>query len=177
MWFSSHVCVLIYQAGVYNVEVTARNPFHSSPVATQSIILTAPIINITVNDYGIITRAYEEKTFNIAMDSYGSEMCVAIEFDLSDGIIMLYGVLAEHCDKTNPGLVTRFPGKTFQYVYQDTSQTFNVTARYVAEAMFTIDVYAFNKFTSEEGSFEFPVSTISCSAPNLQIVKGKENFR
>ena len=161
---------------MYNVEVTARNPFHSSPVATQSIILTAPIINITVNDFGIITRAYEDKTFNIAMDSYGSDMCVAIDFDNGDDI-KLYGAQQADCDEANLGLLARFPGASFNYLSQDTTQTFNVTARYVAEAMFTIEVYAFNQFTSEEGQLEFPVSTISCSAPNLQIVKGKENFR
>ena len=159
------------------MEVTARNPFYSSPVATTNIILTAPIINITVNDYGIITRAYEDKTFNINMDSYGVEMCVAIDFDIGDNVVKLYGGQAADCTETNAGLLARFPGAKFEFIIQDTTQTFNVTARYIAEATYAVKVYAFNQFTFEDGNFEFPVTTISCIAPNLQIVKGKENFR
>lgn len=170
--------VYSYQSGNYDVEVTARNPYFSSEVAIKSIIMTAPIINVTVNDYGIITRAYEDKIFNITMESYGSDMCVAIDFDLGDGVIKMYGDPQENCDKLNTGLLERFPDATgFEPNVQDTTKTFNVTARYVAEATYTVKVYAFNKFTSDDGTFEFPVSTISCSAPNLQIVKGKENFR
>ena len=157
------------------MEVTARNPFHSSPVATKNIILTAPIINITVNDYGIITRAYEEKTFNIAMDSYGSDMCVAIDYDLGDRVIKLYGIQTADCDVTN--LLLRFPGATFEYINQDTTQTFNVTARYVAEATYIVEVYAFNPFSNDTVNFEFPVSSINCSVPNLLIVQGKKHFR
>ncbi|WAQ97034.1 PK1L2-like protein, partial [Mya arenaria] len=170
------VITMINKAGTYDVTVVAKNPVHTGPAKTATIEMSSPVINPLISD-SEVTRAYEEKTFNISMESYGTAQCVAFYSGKTDNIVILYGNPVD-CDDTDAGLNTYFPGKIFQLsaVLTDVSQSFEVQMMYTAEDTYTAEVYAWNMFSNEFTEFEFPVSRLSCSAPNLAIIDGRPNF-
>ncbi|KAH3869681.1 hypothetical protein DPMN_032851 [Dreissena polymorpha] len=53
--------------------------------------MISPVSNISITDNGIITKAYDTKTFHVSMDSYGTAMCVAVSFSTDDPRVWLYG--------------------------------------------------------------------------------------
>lgn len=155
--------------------MTAKNPLFSGPPTQQVVEVMKPVNGTVITDDGNVTGAYEFKDFRISMTSYGTSMCIAVNFN--DGpFVQTYGDSVT-CDITSvpDGM---FTGKTVQYNGgKDVSKEFMVRHQYTAQGTYLVQAYSWNEFSTDYAEFQFAVSGIDCSAPNIGIKDRHVNFR
>lgn len=165
----------IFQYGTYTITVTAMNPLHEGPTQTYTAEVMKPVDEAEISAFKQ-TSAYEDKDFKVTMVSYGTAMCVAVYYGDGDYIVKLYGDTATCSDTSIPEAV--FLGATVHNgIAIDVSQTFILTHQYLSEGTFTIQMYAWNVFSSATAEMQFAVSAIDCGAPNINIKHRARDFR
>ena len=121
----------------------------------------APAANITITDNGVVTKAYEYKTFIISFDVIGAEMCLAVD-NGADAQLYLYG--DETACKTDSD-------KWTYGVYFNTSLTnpFTLSYEYTSDSTYHMIVTGYNEFWTTSADFYFAVTSLDCSTPNIDI--------
>ncbi|KAL4239324.1 hypothetical protein ACF0H5_000141 [Mactra antiquata] len=164
---------MIEEPGTYKLTLTAKNPISAGPSITKTIEMINPSGGIYLTDYGV-TNAYDIKRINVAMGHYGTEMCVAVDY--GDGSqVTLYGD-ALTCSDSDvisgqyPGMSTVFDPAV------DVTTSFDLEHQYMEKGTYALQLFSFNSLSSENVTYEFAVSNIDCSAPNVDIDNRASNF-
>lgn len=136
-----------------------------------------PVNGTVITDDGNVTSAYAYKYFRVTMATYGTSMCTAVNFD--DGsnlVVQLYGDSMMCSVSAVPDGM--FAGARLYYnVGYDLTGEFMISHQYTAQGTYLLQMYSWNEFSSEFADFQFAVSGIDCTAPNLGIKDRHPNFR
>lgn len=174
-WFTSKLP--FFKVGNYTVTVTAKNPLYSGPPQQLVIEVMRPVNGTIITDGGNITGAYDNKKFMVNMTSYGTSMCTAVNFGDSNGqTVQLYGDSVTCSVSAVPdGMFTS--AALFYNSGYDLTQEFELSHQYTSTGTFVVQMYSWNEFSSDSAEFQFAVSGIDCSAPNIGIKDRHPNFR
>lgn len=134
-----------------------------------------PVENITVESF-IQTSALQDKTFYCTMESYGSNMCAAVDFGLANEDIELFGD-PDTCGDTTAA-ASYFKSSSFKNgILTDISQAFTLTHPFPDEGTFMMRIFSWNYISNGTGELQFAISSLDCSAPNIDIRERARDFR
>ncbi|KAL4239265.1 hypothetical protein ACF0H5_000082 [Mactra antiquata] len=164
------ITLQIDQPGAYTISIAAVNPIDTSQNASQNVMIFSPARGILVSEFET-TPAGENKIFQVDLESYGTDMCVAVySGDPSDSLVYTYGTDTT-CADIFTYLSTEFPEtQNASYTSLDVSQPFNLTYSYGRISTYTMRLIAWNEFTLARGNFSFAISGLNCSTPLVYIL-------
>lgn len=135
--------------------------------------MISPSDGITLRDYGV-TNAYDTKRINVTMGHHGTGMCIAVNYgDIAE--VVLYGdpITCRDTNKT----AEHFPGMPTQHdPAVDIAKSFILEYKYKKKGTYSLKLISWNDLSFENITYEFAVSDIDCSAPNLDIDDIATNF-
>ena len=128
-----------------------------------------PSTNIIITDNGIVTKAYDYKSFEISFATVGTSICLAIDNGI-DPELYLYGDEVE-CQTD----AVRWASG--QYNPTEITNPFKVTYQYTREDTYLMTVIGYNSYNwTTSAKLYFTVTSIDCKAPNIDLEDRKRFF-
>lgn len=137
-----------------------------------------PVSGIVISEYHT-TNVNDTKIFNVDMEYFGTDMCVAADFGVaSHAVVYTYGNSAACTDILSQTYGLEFtinktvvPGPVL-----NVTESFNLTFVYNETGTFTLRLYAGNSISTATSDFTFAVSGLNCSKPRLSIIDQRSVF-
>ncbi|XP_055954867.1 uncharacterized protein LOC126810750 isoform X1 [Patella vulgata] len=148
-------------SGLFEVQITAKNPLYSNAMTTEVTILDR-VVGTNITDLVPNKGSGVLKKFGIEFDIQGDQTCLSIDF--GDGIQQSLSDDPTYCSPS-----------TFQHIGALTGVT-EIKHTYNANGYYTVVATAYNSFSNSSNSISVPVSRAECKDPIVTILDQSFQF-